>query len=94
MITRDTLAHRQLVCEVFKEVTDFLDVKSRELTKDAKESGDTARENAYPKVHIYFLERHDKMMKEMKTLKARYERRKSRQRQSNPSATKQAIYIT
>ena len=78
MITRDTLTHRQLVCEVFKEVNDFLESKSRELTKKAKESGDTARETAYKKVHIYFLERHDKMLKEMKTLKARYERRKNR----------------
>lgn len=32
MITSETLAHRRLVCDVFKEVNAFLDNKSRELT--------------------------------------------------------------
>ena len=79
MITDDFFNKRMLRYysddEVFRAIDKFIIQK----TKEAKESGDTARETAYQKVHIYFLERHDKMLKEMKTLKARYERRKNRQ---------------
>ena len=49
-----------------------------EKTKEARDNGDTARETAYQKVHIFFLDRHGKMLKDMKTLKARYERQKNK----------------
>ena len=53
MITRDTLAHRQLVCEVFKEVTDFLDGKSRELTAklDGFDTPEATREQLNDYMH-------------------------------------------
>ena len=78
MITDDFFNKRMLrYCsddEVFRAIDKYIVQK----TKEAKEQGDTARETAYQKVHIFFLDRHGKMLKEMKALKSRFERQKRR----------------
>ena len=78
MITDDFFNKRMLrYCsddEVFRAIDKYIVQK----TKEAKEQGDTVRETAYQKVHIFFLNRHGKMLREMKTLKERYERQKNR----------------
>ena len=53
MITSETLAHRRLVCDVFKEVNTFLEDKSRELTAklDGFDSPDATREQLNDYMH-------------------------------------------
>ena len=78
MIADDFFNKRMLRYRSDDEAFRAIDKYLAEKAKEAKEQCDTARETAYQKVHIFFLDRHGKMLKEMKALKARYERQKNR----------------